>query len=160
MEEPSQFSVRQTAKILTCSIMDKPHTGLDDCLNMILACLRAKMSDLIIPRRISWERMLQSGWSCAPCVSAWGRASCWWRPPTPRCSPRSCRSQACSRSNQQNLGFLVDLGCFHIWCPKNYRIFFTPSPLSLSHSRNLHYLRLLFHDPPPFECIRHQWKSP
>ena len=30
VEEPSQFSVGQTAQSLTCSIMEKPHTGLDD----------------------------------------------------------------------------------------------------------------------------------
>ena len=28
-EEPSQFSMGQTAKSLTCSIMEKPHSGLD-----------------------------------------------------------------------------------------------------------------------------------
>ena len=45
MEEPSQFSVGQTAqRSLTCSITEKPHTGLDDCLNMLLACFRATMS--------------------------------------------------------------------------------------------------------------------
>ena len=45
MEEPSQFSVVQTAqRSLTCSITEKPHTGLDDCLNMLLACFRATMS--------------------------------------------------------------------------------------------------------------------
>ena len=32
--------------------------------------------------------------------------------------------------------------------PQNSRIFLTPRPLSLSHSRNLCYLRLLVHDPP------------
>ena len=45
MEEPSQFSVGQTAHILTCSIMEKPLTGLDDCLNMLLSCFRKGMSD-------------------------------------------------------------------------------------------------------------------
>ena len=44
MEEPSQFSVGQTAQILTCYIMEKPHTGLDDCLIMLLPCLRKVMS--------------------------------------------------------------------------------------------------------------------
>ena len=38
--------------------------------------------------------------------------------------------------------------------------FFTP-PWSLSHSCNLRYLCLLFHDPlPPLECGRHKWKLP
>ena len=32
------------AQTLTCSIMEKPHTGLDDCLNMLLACFTKKMS--------------------------------------------------------------------------------------------------------------------
>ena len=37
MEKPSQFSMGQTVQSLTCFIMEKPHTGLDDCLNMLLA---------------------------------------------------------------------------------------------------------------------------
>ena len=44
MEEPSQFSVGQTAQNLTCAIMEKPHTGLDDCLNMLLSCFRKRLS--------------------------------------------------------------------------------------------------------------------
>ena len=44
MEEPSQFCVGQTVQILTCSNMEKPHTGLDDCLNMLLACFIKRMS--------------------------------------------------------------------------------------------------------------------
>ena len=44
MEEASQFSVGKTAQSLTCSIMEKPHTGLDDCLIMLLACFRKRMS--------------------------------------------------------------------------------------------------------------------
>ena len=44
MGEPSQFSVGQTAQSLICSIMEKPLTGLDDCLNMLLACFRKRMS--------------------------------------------------------------------------------------------------------------------
>ena len=35
----------KTAQILTCSIMEKPHTWLDDCLNMLLSCFRKGMSD-------------------------------------------------------------------------------------------------------------------
>ena len=31
MEETSQFSVGQSSQSLTSSIMEKPHTGLDDC---------------------------------------------------------------------------------------------------------------------------------
>ena len=31
MEEPRLFSMGQTAQSLTCSIMEKPHTRLDDC---------------------------------------------------------------------------------------------------------------------------------
>ena len=44
MEEPSQFSMGHTAQSLTCSIMEKPHTGLDDCLRMLQACFRKRMS--------------------------------------------------------------------------------------------------------------------
>ena len=45
MEEPSQFSVGQNAQSLTCSIMEKPHTGLDECLGILLLCFRARTSD-------------------------------------------------------------------------------------------------------------------
>ena len=31
LEEPSLFSVGRTAQSLTCFIMEKPHTGLDEC---------------------------------------------------------------------------------------------------------------------------------
>ena len=44
MEEPSQFSIGQTAQSLTHSIMEKPHIMLDDCLNMLLSCFRKRMS--------------------------------------------------------------------------------------------------------------------
>ena len=44
MEEPSQFSVGQTAQSLTCPRLEKPHTGLDDCLIMLLSCFRKRMS--------------------------------------------------------------------------------------------------------------------
>ena len=40
----SQFSMGQTGLSLTCSIMEKPHTGLDDCLKMLLSCFRKRMS--------------------------------------------------------------------------------------------------------------------
>ena len=33
--------VSQTAHSLTCSITEKPNTGLDDCLNMLLSCTHA-----------------------------------------------------------------------------------------------------------------------
>ena len=46
MEETSKFSVSQTAQSLTCSIMEKPNTGLDDCLRMLLPCFRKRMSGL------------------------------------------------------------------------------------------------------------------
>ena len=43
-EEPSQFSVGQTALSLTCSVIERPHTGLDDCLKILLSCFRARTS--------------------------------------------------------------------------------------------------------------------
>ena len=43
-EGPSQFSMGQIAQSLTCSIMEKPHTELDDCLRMLQACCRKRMS--------------------------------------------------------------------------------------------------------------------
>ena len=43
-KQPSQFSMGQTAQSITCSIMEKPHAGLDDCLNMLLSCFRKRMS--------------------------------------------------------------------------------------------------------------------
>ena len=45
MEEPSQFSEGQTAHSLTCSIMEKPHTGLDDYPKILLSSFRKRMSD-------------------------------------------------------------------------------------------------------------------
>ena len=36
--------VGQISQSLTCSITEKPHTGLDDCLNILLACFRKRMS--------------------------------------------------------------------------------------------------------------------
>ena len=50
MEEPSQFSVGQTAQSLTCSIMDKPHTGLDDSEN---AAGMLKKKDVCFPVRLT-----------------------------------------------------------------------------------------------------------
>ena len=44
VEEASQFSVGLAAQSLTCSIMEKPHAWLDDCLNMLLSCCRKRMS--------------------------------------------------------------------------------------------------------------------
>ena len=44
LEVPSQFSMGQTVQSPTCSIMEKPHTGLDDYLSMLLSCFREKMS--------------------------------------------------------------------------------------------------------------------
>ena len=44
LEEPCQSSVSQTAESLTCSIMEKPLTGLEDSLNMLLSCFRKRMS--------------------------------------------------------------------------------------------------------------------
>ena len=44
-EEPSQFSMGQTAQSLTCFIMEKPRTGLDECPRILLSCFRARHSD-------------------------------------------------------------------------------------------------------------------
>ena len=44
MEEPSQFFVSQTAQSVTCSIMEKPHAGFDDCPNMLMSCFIIRMS--------------------------------------------------------------------------------------------------------------------
>ena len=45
---PSQFSMGQTVQSLTSSVMEKPHTGLDDCLRMVLSCFREKVSGHIL----------------------------------------------------------------------------------------------------------------
>ena len=52
MEEPSQFSVGQTAQSLTCSIIDKPHTGLDECPTILLSCFRARNSDVDLKMKV------------------------------------------------------------------------------------------------------------
>ena len=36
-EEACQFSGGQTAQSLTCCIMEKPHTDLNDCLKILLS---------------------------------------------------------------------------------------------------------------------------
>ena len=46
VEEQSQFSLGQTAQSLSCSVMEKPHTGLDDCLRILLSCFRKRKSVL------------------------------------------------------------------------------------------------------------------
>ena len=38
------FSTGQTAQSLTCSFMEKPHTGLDECPRILLSCFRARNS--------------------------------------------------------------------------------------------------------------------
>ena len=43
-EEPSQFSMGQTAQSLTCSIVEKPQTGFDECPRILLSCFRARNS--------------------------------------------------------------------------------------------------------------------
>ena len=43
-EEPSQFFMDLTAQSLTCSIMERPHTGLDECPRILLLCFRAMHS--------------------------------------------------------------------------------------------------------------------
>ena len=50
-EEPSQFSMGQTAQSLTCSIMEKPHTGLGECPRILLSCFRARNSGFHSIRR-------------------------------------------------------------------------------------------------------------
>ena len=41
-EDPSQFFMGQTAENLTCSIVEKPHRGLDECPRILLSCFRTK----------------------------------------------------------------------------------------------------------------------
>ena len=40
----AKFSMDQTAQSLTCSIMEIPHTGLDECAKFLLSCFRARNS--------------------------------------------------------------------------------------------------------------------
>ena len=62
MEEPSQFSMGQTAQSLTCSITEKPHTGLDDCLNMLLSCFRKRMSGTWYQTRVTYTPAHMARW--------------------------------------------------------------------------------------------------
>ena len=43
-EESSWYSMGQTAQSITCSNMEKPHTGLDECPRILLSCNRARNS--------------------------------------------------------------------------------------------------------------------
>ena len=47
-EEPSQFSMGQTAQSLTCYIMEKPRTGLDECPRILHSCFRVRNSAHVI----------------------------------------------------------------------------------------------------------------
>ena len=55
----------QPPQILTCSIMEKPHRGLDECPRILLSCIRARISassfhhHIMAPR----PRELSSSWS-------------------------------------------------------------------------------------------------
>jgi len=40
----------ETAQILACSIMEKPHAGSDECPRILLLCFRAMNSDNSDPR--------------------------------------------------------------------------------------------------------------
>ena len=79
MEVPSQFSMGQTAQSLTCSIMEKSHTGLDDCLNMLLSCFREKMSGLnrvVVTTAVRLFLRAREDWqtgppgTCIPCLAS------------------------------------------------------------------------------------------
>ena len=48
VRELSRFSVGQIVLSLTCSFTEKPHTGLDEYLNMLLWCFRKRMSALLL----------------------------------------------------------------------------------------------------------------
>ena len=61
MEEPSHFSLGQAAQSLTCSINEKPHTGLDDCLRMLLSEFRKRMSAQEQQRREGQQVPVQDG---------------------------------------------------------------------------------------------------
>ena len=65
MEKPSQFSVGQTAQRLTCSIMDKPHTGLDDCLRML------QKKDVCLSRKSIRPHSHKKGWVTKAKSSKW-----------------------------------------------------------------------------------------
>ena len=55
-EEPFQFSMGQTAQSPTCSIIEKPHTGLDECPRILLLCLRARNSIATWEIKFTWEK--------------------------------------------------------------------------------------------------------
>ena len=44
-------------ELILSSIMKKPHTGLDDCLNMLLSCFRKKMSGFDDPQ-VTFEKLI------------------------------------------------------------------------------------------------------
>ena len=65
MKEPSQFSVGKTAQRKTYPITEKPHSGLDDCLNMLLACLRQRMSVSPFPKLSRLEAVQADKWEAS-----------------------------------------------------------------------------------------------
>ena len=96
-EESSQFSMGQTAQTLTCSILGKPHTGLDECPRILLSCFRAMNSglwDLVVAggrgRDTAPEKMRHFSWDGVPFCQGGERGS--WS----RCKRGRIRSAACA----------------------------------------------------------------
>ena len=83
-EEPSQFSIGQTAQSLTCSIMEK-HTWLDECLIILLMCFRARNYGPICPTPSIRNDPLHSHlWLRQTRVGLWRPFGFWvlfWGPP-------------------------------------------------------------------------------
>ena len=59
-KEPNQLSSwHWTARSLTCSVMEKPHIGLDECPRILCSCFRARNSDpasLVYSSYCPWVR--------------------------------------------------------------------------------------------------------
>ena len=117
-EKPSQFSMGQTAQSLTCSIMDKPHTGLDECPRSLLLCFRARNSGLEITERphtsVPLAHVLLSP------RSSWGRQSTYQghRSPTfyPSLRNRGTVTGLANRARRNTLqasGIILGQGCLN-----------------------------------------------
>ena len=118
MKEPIQFSMRQTAHSLTCSIMKKPHTRLDDCLRMLQACLRKRMSGQNAHTKSPLLTRARSTRSCSP--TGWrrsrGTTTRRARPPfPPRCSPRPRPWEASGRCRTCPPGRCCSMPLAEIW---------------------------------------------
>ena len=84
IEVPSQFSMVQTTQRLSCSIMAKIHSWLDDCLRMLQACFRKKTCTKEEENLFGLEFQRRNRGTRARLSSAQTATKIWWKIPNGR----------------------------------------------------------------------------